>query len=91
MSWKKMRDEPERMKLDHFSLDRSEIFKATELTGKQRYVHSMLKVEAPPTYFEIHLNNLNHAHNLHKLHNPLSVMSSSDWFVHTISSLVKSN
>jgi len=62
-----MRDEPERMKLDHSSLDRSEIFKATELTGKQRYVHSMLKVEAPPTYFEIHLNNWEQAHNLHKL------------------------
>jgi hypothetical protein len=33
-------------------LDRSEIFKTTEMKGRQRYVHSMLNVEAVPTYFE---------------------------------------
>ncbi|CCU83963.1 MAG: hypothetical protein H7A28_00745 [Thermotogae bacterium] len=33
-------------------MDRSEIFKTTEMKGRQRYIHSMLNVEALRTYFE---------------------------------------
>ena len=50
-----MRNELERIQLGHFSVNKNEVYKTTELTGKQRKILSRLKVKAPPTYFEIQL------------------------------------
>lgn len=57
MTWSKMRNELERIQLGHFSVNKNEVHKSTELTGKQREILSRLNVETPPTYFEIQLNN----------------------------------
>jgi hypothetical protein len=51
-----MRNELERIQLGHFSVNKNEVYKTTELTGKQREILSKLKVKTPPTYFEIQLN-----------------------------------
>ncbi len=55
ITWNKMRNELERIQLGHFSVNKTEVYKTTELTGKQREILSRLKVKAPPTYFEIQL------------------------------------
>jgi len=56
ITWNKMRNELERIQLGHFSVNKNEVYKTTELTGKQREILSKLKVKAPPTYFEIQQN-----------------------------------
>jgi hypothetical protein len=56
MTWNKMRNELERIQLGHFSVNKNEVYKSTELTGKQREILSKLKIKTPPTYFEIQLN-----------------------------------
>jgi len=56
MTWSKIRNELERIQLGHFSVNKNEVHKSTELTVKQREILSKLKVETPPTYFEIQQN-----------------------------------
>lgn len=56
MTWTKMRNELEIIQLGHFSVNKNEVYKTTELTGKQHEILSMLKVKAPPSYLEIQLN-----------------------------------
>jgi hypothetical protein len=51
-----MRNELEIIQLGHFSVNKNEVYKTTELTGKQHEILSMLKVKAPPSYLEIQLN-----------------------------------
>jgi|LDZU01.1.fsa_nt_gi hypothetical protein len=45
ITWNKMRNELERIQLGHFSVDKNEVYKTTELTGKQREILSKLKVQ----------------------------------------------
>jgi len=56
ITWSKMRNELERIQLGHFSVNKNEVHKSTELTMKQREILSRLKVELPPIYFEIQQN-----------------------------------
>gem|GEM_PF-4589617 len=59
MTWNKMKNQPKRIQIGHFSVNINEVCKTTELTGKQRVILSKFTVEAPPIFFEFLPNTSN--------------------------------
>lgn len=56
ISWSKIRSELDRLHLGHFSYDKSNIYKTTQLTAKQKEIYRGLGVKPPPTYLNIQIN-----------------------------------
>ncbi|GGK32670.1 transposase [Caldalkalibacillus thermarum] len=52
-SWRKVRDELQRLALGHFSSKNGDLYQCTEITAKQRQIFAAVSVEPPPRFLEI--------------------------------------
>ncbi|QZT34737.1 IS1634 family transposase [Caldalkalibacillus thermarum TA2.A1] len=52
-SWRKVRDELQRLSLGHFSSKNGDLCQCTEITAKQRQIFVAVGVEPPPRFLEI--------------------------------------
>ncbi|MDQ0341197.1 transposase, partial [Caldalkalibacillus uzonensis] len=52
-SWRKVRDELQRLALGHFSSKNGDLYQCTEITAKQRQIFAAVGVEPPPRFLEI--------------------------------------
>ncbi|QZT34505.1 IS1634 family transposase [Caldalkalibacillus thermarum TA2.A1] len=52
-SWRKVRDELQRLALGHFSSKNGDLYQCTEITTKQRQIFAAVGVEPPPRFLEI--------------------------------------
>ena len=55
-SWRKVRDELQRLTLGHFSSKYGDLYQCTELTDKQRQIFAAVGVEPPPRILDIQPN-----------------------------------
>ncbi|WP_245001206.1 IS1634 family transposase [Caldalkalibacillus thermarum] len=55
-SWRKVRDELQRLALGHFSSKNGDLYQCTEITAKQRQIFAAVGVEPPPRFLEIQPN-----------------------------------
>lgn len=55
-SWRKVRDELQRLTLGHFSSKYGDLYQCTELTAKQRQIFAAVGVEPPPRILDIQPN-----------------------------------
>lgn len=56
MTWKKIRDELEKIQVGEFIFDSGQVFQRTELTNKQLNILDAMGIEKPPRYLRINQN-----------------------------------